>query len=208
MGKTKERFAQWSSASYHRRHSGHRDDCPALGIAMTGSLQVGEVGDYAWQTPIFLVATLVVGLIAVPRLLAYVARFKATRATSRCWDCVSGFRCWPRSSATASPWARYSWRDHRRGPRNLSRRGAYRPIRALFSAIFFVTIGLLIDPTTARQYWLPVVIITIAVVLGQSLTCALGHVCGRQRHAHVAARGHELAQIGEFSSSLPRSGFL
>src|ERR1044071_4508140 len=48
------------------------------------------------------------------------------------------------------------------------------PVRDMFSAIFFVTIGLLIDPKLIAQHWLPVTIITIGVVVGQILTCAFG----------------------------------
>src|SRR5258705_8725039 len=47
------------------------------GIAMTGSLSIGDVGMTAGKLAIFLAAALVVGLIAVPRLLGYVARFKS-----------------------------------------------------------------------------------------------------------------------------------
>ncbi|MEN9546874.1 MAG: hypothetical protein RLZZ356_1606, partial [Verrucomicrobiota bacterium] len=47
------------------------------GIAMTGSLSLGDVGKTLGRLSIFLVATLVVGLITIPRLLAYVARFRS-----------------------------------------------------------------------------------------------------------------------------------
>ncbi len=47
------------------------------GIAMTGSLQVGEVVGTISRLGIFLVVTLVLGLLFVPRLIGYVARFKS-----------------------------------------------------------------------------------------------------------------------------------
>src|SRR5260370_24221391 len=47
------------------------------GIAMTRTLSVTSVGLTLGKLGIFLVVTLVVGLIAVPRLLKYVARFKS-----------------------------------------------------------------------------------------------------------------------------------
>ena len=42
------------------------------------------------------------------------------------------------------------------------------PVR-MFSAIFFVTIGLLLDPEVLAAYWLPVLVITLAVVVGKWL---------------------------------------
>ena len=48
------------------------------------------------------------------------------------------------------------------------------PIRDMFSAIFFVAIGLMIDPKLILQHWVPVTIITVAVVAGKSLSCSFG----------------------------------
>jgi CPA2 family monovalent cation:H+ antiporter-2 len=73
------------------------------------------------------------------------------------------------------------------------------PIRDMFSAIFFVTIGLLIDPQLLVQYWLPVLVITVAVVLGQAVACAFGaFVAGNDTRTSLRV-GMSLAQIGEFS---------
>jgi CPA2 family monovalent cation:H+ antiporter-2 len=47
------------------------------GVAVSGSLQLTEVLKTLWQLGLFLVVVLVVGLIAVPRLLHYVSRFKS-----------------------------------------------------------------------------------------------------------------------------------
>jgi CPA2 family monovalent cation:H+ antiporter-2 len=62
-----------------------------------------------------------------------------------------------------------------------------------------VAIGLLIEPKLVAQYWLPVVVITIAVVFGQVLTCAFGvFVAGNDTRTSLRV-GMGLAQIGEFS---------
>src|SRR5881394_2935615 len=47
------------------------------GIAMTGSMHLDDVGKTLGKLSIFLVASLIAGLLAVPRLLGYVARFKS-----------------------------------------------------------------------------------------------------------------------------------
>jgi CPA2 family monovalent cation:H+ antiporter-2 len=73
------------------------------------------------------------------------------------------------------------------------------PIRDMFSAIFFVSIGLLIDPKLLAAHWLPIVVITFAVVAGKVVTCALGtFVSGHDNRTSLRV-GMGLAQIGEFS---------
>src|SRR5256885_8498797 len=78
LGKSKERFAELIFGILII------EDILAIvmlallsGIAMTGSLSVREVASTIGKLTLFLVATLVAGLLAVPRFLGYVARFKS-----------------------------------------------------------------------------------------------------------------------------------
>jgi CPA2 family monovalent cation:H+ antiporter-2 len=72
-------------------------------------------------------------------------------------------------------------------------------LKHMFSAIFFVAIGLLLDPKVLLTYALPITIITIAVVIGKVLTCSLGaFASGRDGRTSMRV-GMGLAQIGEFS---------
>ncbi|WP_211204259.1 cation:proton antiporter domain-containing protein, partial [Anaerococcus lactolyticus] len=48
------------------------------------------------------------------------------------------------------------------------------PVRDMFSAIFFVAIGLLIDPKILVEYAWPIALITVAVVLGKMFSCGMG----------------------------------
>jgi len=73
------------------------------------------------------------------------------------------------------------------------------PVRDLFSAIFFVAIGLMLDPAILLEYALPIVVITIAVVLGKMLSCGLGaFIAGNDGRTSLRV-GMGLSQIGEFS---------
>ena len=69
----------------------------------------------------------------------------------------------------------------------------------MFSAIFFVAIGLLIDPKMLLTYWQPVVVITLAVVVGKVLTCSFGAFIGGNDTRTSLRVGMGLSQIGEFS---------
>ncbi|MFN7095086.1 MAG: cation:proton antiporter, partial [Burkholderiales bacterium] len=73
------------------------------------------------------------------------------------------------------------------------------PIRDMFSAIFFVTIGMLFEPQVMITYALPIAVITIAVVIGKVVTCTAGtFVVGHSGRTSFRV-GMGLAQIGEFS---------
>jgi monovalent cation:H+ antiporter-2, CPA2 family len=73
------------------------------------------------------------------------------------------------------------------------------PVRDMFSAIFFVAIGLLIDPKLLVEYWLPILVITTVVVIGKVATCSFGtFIAGNDTRTSLRV-GMGLAQIGEFS---------
>jgi len=69
----------------------------------------------------------------------------------------------------------------------------------MFSAIFFVAIGLLLDPKALVAYAGPIAVITAAVVAGKVLSCGLGAFVAGQDGRTAMRVGMGLAQIGEFS---------
>lgn len=74
-----------------------------------------------------------------------------------------------------------------------------RPVRDMFAAIFFVSVGMMIDPTALTQHWAAVVSLTLAVIIGKVLAVTIGaFLAGHGRRAAMKA-GMSLAQIGEFS---------
>jgi CPA2 family monovalent cation:H+ antiporter-2 len=73
------------------------------------------------------------------------------------------------------------------------------PVRDMFSAIFFVTIGMLIDPKMLLQYAWPIIILSLLVVVGKVVTCGFGVFIGGKDLRTSLRVGMGLAQIGEFS---------
>ena len=73
------------------------------------------------------------------------------------------------------------------------------PVKDLFAAIFFVSVGMLIDVNVLSQYWAPILVITLATVVGKLLTTTLGALMSGQSLRHSVQTGMSLAQIGEFS---------
>ena len=62
-----------------------------------------------------------------------------------------------------------------------------KPVKDLFGAIFFVSVGMMVDPAMIVEYAGPIVVITLAVILGQSLFrdagCAAGGATAKDSHA-------------------------
>ena len=72
-------------------------------------------------------------------------------------------------------------------------------VKDLFAAIFFVSVGMLIDPTILIDYAVPVLIITLATIFGKFLSSGLGALISGQPLKTAVQTGMSLAQIGEFS---------
>lgn len=74
-----------------------------------------------------------------------------------------------------------------------------KPIKDLFGAIFFVSVGMMIDPKMLFQYALPVAILTLVTIVGQSISSMSGSLLSGQPLRQSIRTGMSLSQIGEFS---------
>ncbi|ATB31353.1 cation:proton antiporter [Melittangium boletus] len=73
------------------------------------------------------------------------------------------------------------------------------PVRDMFAAIFFVSVGMLIDPGLIAQHWLAVLVLTLVVILGKLVGVSLGVFLTGNGTRTAVQSGLSLAQIGEFS---------
>lgn len=171
------------------------------GFAMTGEINPAQIGMTILGLSSFLGILLVGGLILVPRLLNYVAKFKSDEMLL---ITVVGL-CFGVSLLTVHLGYSVALGAFLIGAIIAEARQIVKieslmhPVRDLFSAVFFVSIGLLIDPSLIVKYAGPIVAITIVVVLGKVFSCSLGcFVSGNDRKTSMKV-GMSLAQIGEFS---------
>lgn len=74
-----------------------------------------------------------------------------------------------------------------------------KPVKDLFGAIFFVSVGMLVDPAVLVEYAWPVVIITIVTIVGKAIFSTLGVLISGQPIKTSIQSGFSLAQIGEFA---------
>jgi CPA2 family monovalent cation:H+ antiporter-2 len=171
------------------------------GFAMTGQLNVQEIGGTVLGLSSFLGILLVVGLIAVPRLLNYVAKFKSDEMLL---VTVVGL-CFGVSLITVKLGYSVALGAFLIGAIIAESRHILRienlmlPVRDLFSAVFFVSIGLLIDPGLIVKYAWPILAISVVVIVGKVFSCALGCFISGNAPRDSLKVGMSLAQIGEFS---------
>ncbi|TDQ08850.1 cation:proton antiporter [Pedobacter metabolipauper] len=72
-------------------------------------------------------------------------------------------------------------------------------VKDLFSAVFFVSVGMLIDPGVLVEYAFPIIVITLVIILGKIIFTVLGALLAGQPLKTSVQAGMSLAQIGEFS---------
>ena len=171
------------------------------GIAATGAVEGAQVLRTLGTLTVFLVAALVLGILIVPRLLDFIAKFQSNEMLLvAVLGLLFGFclvvahmnysvalgafvtgvvvaeaQCLPRIERLIAP------------------------LRDMFCAIFFVAIGLLLDPRVLRDYAAPIAAITLALLFGKVLARGFGAFAAGQDGRNSLRIGMSLAQIGEFS---------
>lgn len=73
------------------------------------------------------------------------------------------------------------------------------PVKNLFGAIFFVSVGMLVDPKILVEYALPILALVCAILVGQAILGTLGFMLGGESLKSAMRCGFSMSQIGEFS---------
>jgi CPA2 family monovalent cation:H+ antiporter-2 len=74
-----------------------------------------------------------------------------------------------------------------------------KPLRDVFAAIFFVAVGMMIDPALIAPHWAPVIAFTMVVILGNVVIASISAFLTGYSPRTAVQTGMSLAQIGEFS---------
>ena len=171
------------------------------GIALTGDLGLQSMAASTGKLLVFLVTVLVVGLLLVPRLLNFVARFESNErllvaVLGLCFGTALvadklGFSVALGAFLVGAVMAESAQ----------SRRieSLVEPVRDLFTAVFFVAIGLLVNPVLLWQHIVPIIGISVVVMIGQIAGNTFGTVVAGHDFRTAVRVGTGLSQIGEFS---------
>lgn len=73
------------------------------------------------------------------------------------------------------------------------------PVKDLFGAVFFISVGMMVDPTIIVQYWGEILLIAAVVVVGMTIFGTVGMLATGQNLRVAMEAGFSLTQIGEFS---------
>ena len=73
------------------------------------------------------------------------------------------------------------------------------PVKNLFGAVFFVSVGMLVDPAILVEYSWPIATLVLVIILGQVIFGSLSFLIGGQSLKSAMQCGFSMAQIGEFS---------
>jgi monovalent cation:H+ antiporter-2, CPA2 family len=171
------------------------------GIAQTGQLSAGVALVTLGKLLLFMTVSLVVGILVVPRALNYVAR---ARSDEMLLVSVLGF-CFGFCLLVVKLDYSIALGAFLIGAIMAESRHLHRiehliaPLRDAFSAIFFVTIGLMLNPHVLVDYAWPIAVITLAVVVGKIVSCGLGTFLAGKDGRTAMRVGMTVSQIGEFS---------
>jgi CPA2 family monovalent cation:H+ antiporter-2 len=170
-------------------------------VATGAGLSTGALTSTVGRLVMFLIILLGVGILVIPRFIRLVTRLGRAETTL----VASVGVCF--ATAYVAQAAGYSVAlgaflagslvaesGHAEEIENL-----VRPLRDVFAAIFFVSVGILIDPVLVVEHWGAVVALTLVVIVGKLVGVSLGaFLVGTGSRTAVQA-GLSLAQIGEFS---------
>lgn len=171
------------------------------GVANGGGMSLGGVGASMGGLAVFFVVTLLAGFAIVPRLLKSVAKRgddEALLLTALGFCFLVSYIAWKFEFSLAlgaflmgvigsTSEVRY----------RLTRLAG--PLKSMFAAVFFVSIGLLVNPAECLRYWPAILLLSGVVLAGKFLNCTLGALLCGQSVKTAIQLGLGLAQIGEFA---------
>lgn len=73
------------------------------------------------------------------------------------------------------------------------------PVKDLFGAVFFISVGMMVDPQVIALYWKPILLLSAAVIVGMIIFGSFGMLVTGQSLRVAIESGFSLTQIGEFA---------
>lgn len=73
------------------------------------------------------------------------------------------------------------------------------PVKDLFGAVFFISVGMMVNPAIIAQYWSPILILSLVVIVGMIIFGTFGMLITGQTLRIAIQSGFALTQIGEFA---------
>ena len=170
-------------------------------VSAGGGVSAGDLASTAGRLGAFLAVLIVVGLLTVPRLMRAVVRLNRPETTivtamGICFAVAYLALSFDYSVALGAFLAG-SLVAESGEERTIEQ--LVQPVRDVFAAIFFVAVGMLIDPRLVAEHWVAVVVFTLLVIVGKIIFVSAGAFLAGYGTRMSVQTGMSLAQIGEFS---------
>jgi CPA2 family monovalent cation:H+ antiporter-2 len=178
------------------------------GVATVGTASFGDIGSLALRLIIFVVASLAFGAIIVPRIIRFTARFHSKEALL----ITSLGLCFAMAllgnylglSAAAGAFLMGALIGDTEHSEEIAE--VVTPVRDMFAALFFVTIGMLINIAQFSDFIVPTIIVAAVFMVGKILSNTLAtFVSGHDGKTSLQV-GMGMPQMGEFSLAIAKLG--
>jgi monovalent cation:H+ antiporter-2, CPA2 family len=164
-------------------------------------LTAGDIGRTAGRLAAFLAALLIVGLLVVPRLMRAVVKLDRPETTVvASVGLAFGFALLAAEfgySVALGAFIAGSLVAESGVEKTIEH--LVQPVRDIFAAVFFVSVGMLIDSSQVAVNWFVVLVFLLAVIFGKLMSVGLAAFLAGQSVQNSARIGMSVAQIGEFS---------
>ena len=149
----------------------------------------------------FLAGFVVIGLLLVPRLVRAAARFGSaeTALVTAIGICFAGAMLALKFGYSVALGAFIAGSLVAESGEAARIEHLVAPVRDVFGAIFFVAVGMLIDPTLVARHWVPVLVLAAVVIVGKVVAVSVSTFLTGYGTRTAVQTGMSLAQIGEFS---------
>lgn len=170
-------------------------------VAAGGGLSPMDVGLTVIRLSTFLVALLSIGLLLIPRFIRLVIKLGSDETTlvaaiGVCFACAYLALSFGYSVALGAFIAGSLVSESGEGK---IIEQLVHPVRDMFVAIFFVSVGMLIDPAVVVQHWGAVLVLVAVVIVGKVIAVSVSTFLTGNGLGLAVQSGMSLAQVGEFS---------
>ena len=176
------------------------------GIATTGSANLGDVSWLVAKLAIFSIGALAFGTLLAPRLMRLLSRTRSDEtlllaSLGCCFGLALGAQFLGLSAAAGSFLIGVVIGDTDAAGR-VTR--LVSPVRDMFGALFFMSIGMLIDYRTLDDFILPALMIVAVFMAGKMIANTIGSILSGRNSRQAVQVGMSMPQMGEFSLAIGR----
>ena len=178
------------------------------GVATTGTASASDVGILIAKLAVFVASALVLGGLLAPKLIDYVARFQSRETLlitglALCFGLALVAGELGVSAAAGAFIIGTVLGDSEHSEEILQ---VMSPVRDMFAALFFVSVGMLVDLSLFSDFIGPALIVSVVFVVGKVLADTMGaFVTGHDGRSSLKV-GMGMPQIGEFSLAMVKVG--